>query len=372
MTLAPSSEARQAPDDPEIAGEVRKERRQSRSLAAMNRRLGRMTAFGATALLTSVAVAVAVGLNWLLSQTGIVDFNSRIFLAATLVTILTGAPIIFYSQLIIRELKSSRRALSMMTEKLAVAFHNAEQANEAKSKFLANMSHELRTPLNAVIGFSDIMLNQRFGPLENPRYQSYARDINASGIHLLGIINDILDLAKIESGRALPEKDTEFDVMEAAETACTMVRPLAGRQNVDLLLDVPVQRIWLTAVDRMVRQILINILSNALKFTPAGGLVSLRLELRANGNLAMTVTDTGVGMSPEDIKIALTPFGQIQNSMSASHPGTGLGLPLARAMMDMHGGKLIVRSKPGEGTTVALIFPAVRIRCDPAEIACAS
>lgn len=328
----------------------------------MNRLLGRMSAAAATAFVTGVAVMVAIGLHWLLGLTSFFEFDTRLLVSATIVTILTGAPIVYYSQSIIRELKTSRHTLRLMTEKLAVAFHNAEHANEAKSKFLANMSHELRTPLNAIIGFSDIMQNELMGPLENARYRDYAHDINASGAHLLGIINDILDLAKIESGRIMLGEDEEFDVVECAEAACTMVRPLAARQSVELFVVLPPQDIALSAIARMFRQILINILSNALKFTPAGGLVSLSIELRPNGNLAVTIADTGIGMSPEDMKIALTPFGQVHSEMSRGHIGTGLGLPLANAMMEMHGGRLVLRSKPGQGTTVVMILPAARVK----------
>jgi signal transduction histidine kinase len=372
MTRRPPSGPRHIPDDHET-GESRKERRQSGALAAVNRYLARLSEFTTTVLLTAFAVTVAVCLNWMLGLTGFFLFDRRVFLAATAITILTGAPFIYYSQHIIRELKASRRTLTQMTEKLAVAFHNAEQANDAKSKFLANMSHELRTPLNAVIGFSDIMLNQRFGPLENPRYQEYSRDINASGTHLLGIINDILDLAKIESGQATVEDESEFDAIAVIQSACKMVGPLATRRDVELRVNLPAKAIRLTAVERMVRQILINILSNALKFTPSSGLVDLRLELRANGDMAITVSDTGVGMSAEDVKVALTPFGQVHNAMSASQPGTGLGLPLAKAMMDLHEGKLAIRSQPDNGTTVVMIFPATRtsVSEQPAAIAIA-
>ena len=251
-----------------------------------------------------------------------------------------------------------------MTENLAIAFHDAEEANEAKSRFLANMSHELRTPLNAVIGFSDIMLNQRFGRIENPRYVDYAKDINSSGIHLLSIINDILDLSKIESGEASVEPENEFDIVTVIESACSMLRPLGARQQVALAIDMPDQRYILLAVERMVRQVLLNILSNAIKYTGAAGTVRLTVDRCPNGALTISVIDTGIGMTAEEIRIAMSPFGQVKSKLSGIHASTGLGLPLARAMMEMHGGSLKLRSVPGKGTTVALHFPHLRVRID--------
>jgi signal transduction histidine kinase len=344
-------------------GDIRHPERRS-LFGRLNRSLGRMGIATTTSLLTVFAVIIALGLNWLLGQTGFFAFNLRIMLAAALITVLTGTPIIIYSQFIIRELKSSRQALRLMTERLAVAFHNAERANEAKSRFLANMSHELRTPLNAIIGFSDIMQNELLGSMQNPRYRGYAGDINTSGLHLLGIINEILDLAKIESGQTTTENEEEFDALAAVEAACVMVRPLAESQRVELGAALPSFEVRLFAVPRMIRQVLINILSNALKFTPEGGTVFLGMEVRENGNLVISIADNGVGMSPEELKVALTPFGQIENALSHKHTGTGLGLPLAKAMMDIHDGRLMIRSTPGEGTTIALIFPSARVRAD--------
>lgn len=334
-------------------------------LSAVNHVLGRMSILATTAFLTGVAVVIAISLNWVLGQIGLIDFTWRIFAATTIVTILTGAPIIVYSQFIIREMKSSRRMLRKMTERLAWAFHNAERANEAKSHFLANMSHELRTPLNAIIGFSDIMRNERFGPMGNERYREYARDVNDSGIHLLGIINDILDLAKIEAGHATMESETEFDTGAAIGSAERMVRPMAEERGVRLAVDVSNCAPRLIGVERMVRQVLINVLSNAVKFTESGGLVTLSAEYRSQGNFVISIADTGIGMSPDEIKLALTPFGQADNMMTRKQAGTGLGLPLAKAMMELHGGRLMVRSEKGAGTAIILIFPGTRIASAP-------
>lgn len=337
-------------------------------LSVVNRLLGRMSIFVTTALLTGVAVVIAVSLNWVLSRIGLIEFTWRIFTAATVVTILTGAPIIVYSQFIIREMKSSRRMLRKMTERLAWAFHNAERANEAKSHFLANMSHELRTPLNAIIGFSDIMRNERFGPLNNDRYRDYARDVNESGIHLLGIINEILDLAKIEAGHATMESETEFEVGTVIGSAERMVRPMADARGVRLVVDANNCDLRIHAVERMVRQVLINVLSNAVKFTEADGLVTLSAEYRPHGNFVISIADTGIGMSPDEVKVALTPFGQADNTLTRQHVGTGLGLPLAKAMMELHGGRLMVRSEKGAGTAVILVFPNTRVADAPSPV----
>ena len=282
--------------------------------------------------------------------------------ATAIVTVVVVTPIIVYAQSVIRELLTSRRALRLMTDRLAWALHNAEQANEAKSTFIASMSNELRTPLNAIIGFSDIMANQRLGALENPRYRGYAQDINVSGAHLLEIINDILDIARIEAGKAAVEPETDVDVAKVAAAAITIVGPMAERGGLDLKCRLPDASIRLVAVERMVRQVLINVLSNAVKFTASGGSVRLSAAVLDDGSLALTVADSGIGMSADDIEVALTPFGQVDSPQSRQHEGTGLGLPLARSMMELHGGRLSVESAPGVGTSVELRFPAGRVR----------
>lgn len=330
-------------------------------LSRLNRLLGRQGPVMASLLLTAAAVVLAGLFNWVLGKAGLIDFDLRILEATVIVTVLVGLPIIVYAQITIQALNVSRRALRQMTERLAWALDNAERANEAKSHFLANMSHELRTPLNAIIGFSDILRHQRFGEIGNPRYREYASDINESGMHLLSIINDILDLSKIEAGSANTADEAEFDFDAAIESADHMVRMLAERGNVALFVQKPEMSVRLVGVERMVRQILVNVLSNAVKFTDAGGAVSLSALLRSNGSFVISISDTGIGMSPEEVKLALTPFGQADSSLSRNHAGTGLGLPLAKAMMELHEGRLLVRSAPGRGTTVILVFPAKRV-----------
>ncbi len=359
MTEQPAKEPRIAPEA-SAAGPVRSGERRS-LFSSFNRLLGRMSIFAATASLTGVAVVLALLVNWLIGATGFVELTWQLVVAVIVSTVLVGVPIIIYSQIIIRELKTSRGTLRKMTEQLAWAVNNAEHANEAKSHFLANMSHELRTPLNAIIGFSDIIRNQRFGEIGNPRYSDYAKDINDSGLHLLGIINDILDLAKIEAGHASVQEQVEFEIGPAISSAVRMVAPLAERRGVDLAVLSCPEPVRLIGVERMIRQVLVNVMSNAVKFTEEGGSVTVVTERRAGGSFRISVMDTGIGMSSEEVKIALTPFGQADNMLTRKHEGTGLGLPLANAMMELHGGRLLVKSKPGRGTTIVLLFPAARV-----------
>ncbi|HYM31962.1 MAG TPA: HAMP domain-containing sensor histidine kinase [Candidatus Cybelea sp.] len=323
--------------------------------------LGRLSLPWATAILVGVAVGAALACHLIIGWLFGMRLEPEFLLAAAAASVIVATPIIAYSQVLIRSLRNSRRTLEQMTEHLALALDAAEQANNAKSDFLANMSHELRTPLNAIIGFSDVMRHQRFGPVSNAKYLEYAKDINDSGEHLLSIINDILDLSKIEAGRTDLQAVAEFAVATTVEMAARLARPLAERQGVRLDVAPPPAPIGLTAVERMVRQVLINVLSNAVKFTPSGGAVQVNLAWREGGDLAIRVADTGVGMSADEIKVALMPFGQVANAFSRRHAGTGLGLPLAKAMMELHGGRLAIRSAPREGTTVSLIFPASRV-----------
>jgi len=331
--------------------------------------LGRMGLGGAAAVLVSVAVLLAEGAHILFVALRGDPYLLQFAIDVAVVTVIVATPIIVYAQLIIRALGASRRALKQVTEHLAIAVDAAEQANVAKSQFLANMSHELRTPLNAVIGFSDMIQSQQFGPVGNPRYLDYVKDIGKSGHHLLSIINDILDLSKIEAGRTSVQDEEEFNVAAVLEATMRMMRPLAEREGVALEASLDGRGLRLVAVERMVCQILLNLLSNAIKFTPPGGRVTLSAVRTAEGGLLIAVADTGLGMAAHEIKIALTPFGQIRNAHSRKHAGTGLGLPLAKAMMELHGGSLRVASAPGQGTTVSVHFPQERVvlRAEPTE-----
>jgi signal transduction histidine kinase len=245
-----------------------------------------------------------------------------------------------------------------VTDALRTAKEQAELANRTKSEFLANMSHELRTPLNAIIGFSQIMTQQMFGPLGSPRYREYAGDVLSSSQHLLQIINDILDMAKIEAGRVeLNEGPVELATL--FDDCLRVVRDRAQAGEIRLRRDLPEGVPQLFADGRLIKQILLNLLSNAVKFTPRGGTVSLQARLAADG-LVLSVTDTGVGIAAADIPKVLQPFGQVDGTYARSHGGTGLGLSIVRALVDLHGGTFDLQSEPGAGTTVSIGFPPAR------------
>ncbi len=240
------------------------------------------------------------------------------------------------------------------------AKEEAERANRTKSEFLANMSHELRTPLNAIIGFSELIKDETFGPVGSTKYRDYVDDINASGKHLLAVINDILDLSKIESGTDELHEDS-IEISETANAIMKLVMGLAQTGNVALELIVSDDIPALHADERKVKQILLNLLSNAIKFTPDGGKVTLKIWSRAESGYVFQVIDTGIGIAFEDIPKALAPFQQIDSNLNRKHEGTGLGLPLTKSLVEMHGGYLDLQSKVGVGTTVTIRFPAERI-----------
>jgi PAS domain S-box-containing protein len=234
----------------------------------------------------------------------------------------------------------------------------AEIANRAKSEFLANMSHELRTPLNAILGFSDIIAARTFGDGDFERYSEYARDIHNSGTHLLSLINDILDLSKIESGRTvLLESDVSLAHLFGEAGA------LLGDAHKDLEfhVDIPDPSPHLRVDERKIIQILVNLLSNAFKFTPAGGSVTLKAATLADGSLSISVRDTGIGIDAAEVENVLAPFGQVESAFSRKYQGTGLGLPLAKALCELHGGTLTLESAVGVGTTVTILLPRSRV-----------
>ncbi|MBI1330307.1 MAG: PAS domain S-box protein [Alphaproteobacteria bacterium] len=236
----------------------------------------------------------------------------------------------------------------------------AEFANRAKTEFLANMSHELRTPLNAILGFSEIIQTEMLGPVGNAKYRDYANDIHASGEHLLALINDVLDLSKLEAGR-LDLHETDIDLADAVEQCLRLIRDRARCAKIVLSVEVEKGLPHLRADLRALKQIVLNLLTNAIKFTPAGGHVVLRLVQEPAKGLCVCVRDTGIGMSPADVQIALQPFGQVDSSLARKHEGTGLGLPISRSLVRLHDGDLSIVSEPGEGTTVCAWFPATRM-----------
>lgn len=241
-----------------------------------------------------------------------------------------------------------------------------EEASRAKSDFLAMMSHELRTPLNAVIGFSDVIRMQKAGAGSMPRDREYAAHILEASRHLLDLINDILDLSKIESG-ANQLNEARIDVSALVPAAMTVAGAAAERQGVALKLDMPEDSPPLFADPRKVKQILLNLMSNAVKFTPAEGQVTLKVRPPGHpetpggaDGYCFQVIDTGVGIAAEDIPRALQPFQQVDDCLDRSHQGTGLGLPLTKALVELHGGSLRLDSTPGAGTTVTVTFPKSR------------
>ena len=244
-------------------------------------------------------------------------------------------------------------------EALREARDQATEASRSKSEFLANMSHELRTPLNAIIGFSEALERELFGPVGNPRYREYAEDIHDSGVHLLNLINDILDLSKIEAGHfKLHEDDTDLAAVVAS--ACRIVRHRAQQAAIAIETELPTPALSLVADERALKQVLINLISNAVKFSNDHGTVRIEVGVSPAG-LRIAVVDHGIGIAEEDIPKALAPFTQIDGTLSRAHEGTGLGLPLAKHLTELHGGTLTIESMPGEGTTVYVDLPASRL-----------
>src|SRR5262249_19932223 len=236
----------------------------------------------------------------------------------------------------------------------------AEMANQAKTTFLANMSHELRTPLNAIIGFAELLTMQIHGPLGSERYLGYARDIGASGEHLLKVISDILDLTRIEAG-GMEVHDEQVRCADLIDSSLRFIRDQAARARLAIAVECAADLPRVRGDPRKLRQVLINLLANAVKFTPPGGRIRIEAARDAAGGVLLRVGDTGIGMAAPDIAQALTPFKQIDNSLARKYEGAGLGLPLAKTLVELHGGTLEVTSELGRGTAVTCRLPAARV-----------
>ena len=266
----------------------------------------------------------------------------------------------YIQELYIRRAYVGQRIVEEKNRLVSQALAEAVRANKSKSEFLATMSHELRTPLNAIIGFSDIIKRELFGSLENERYADYAKDIHESGSHLLSIINDILDLAKAESGK-LQLNEHEFDLTETLEACVRMCSGRAEAGKIEMIFFGGQSEIRATADERLLLQIVANLVTNAIKFTPEGGTVRLFVSANQQKGIVITVTDTGIGIAPENIDRVLRPFEQVETSYARKHGGSGLGLPYAKRLTELHGGTLTIESELGKGTSVSVTLPAYRL-----------
>jgi two-component system cell cycle sensor histidine kinase PleC len=252
------------------------------------------------------------------------------------------------------ELERQAIELADLAEKYSREKNRAEEANQTKSKFLANMSHELRTPLNAIIGFSEIMGSGMFGTLGSEKYQEYCHDILTSGNYLLEVINDILDMSKIEAGRM----KLDLEQLDLSKTLSESLRVVSGRaDNKNLTLDADIEgAIPMVADRRAVKQVIVNLLSNAVKFTPDGGKVVVRTR-RLGDSIMLTIADTGIGIAPQSLARLGRPFEQVESQLTKSYHGSGLGLAIARSLTNLHGGSMRLRSKLGAGTVVCVTLP---------------
>jgi PAS domain S-box-containing protein len=245
-------------------------------------------------------------------------------------------------------------------EELTAARRAAEIANAQKSDFLAKVSHEIRTPLNAIIGFAEVMMEQRFGPIGNERYRSYLSDIHKSGAHLMSLINDLLDLSKIEAGKL----DLAFEAVAinaVIQECVALMQPQANRQRIIIRTSLSVDVPDIVADRRSFRQILLNLMSNAIKFTRPGGQVIVSTALQESGEVMVRIRDTGIGMSDQDIETAMKPFRQVAAAKEGQDKGTGLGLPLTKALVEANRANFAIESTVNQGTLVKITFPTTRV-----------
>ena len=304
-----------------------------------------------------VPILIATGLDDLHSVAKAYDAGATDFIAKPLNWLILNHRIRYM-------LRAARafNELRQNQERLRTAKEEAEAANRAKSEFLTNMSHELRTPLNAIIGFSSMMNGQLAGPL-GTQYLEYTKIIVESATHLLAIINDILDVARAETGR-LKLSEEEVDIADIVSLSAGMIRTLAEKAEVECSFEVADDLPLFWGDPTKMRQILINLLTNAIKFTPAGGEVRLTAKQEQNGAINFLIKDTGIGIPADKMAIALAPFGQVDSSLARRYDGVGLGLPLTKRLLELHDGTLEIISEPGRGTEVTALLPPARSRQD--------
>lgn len=285
-----------------------------------------------------------------------VYYTNTFFLAmATGVGIFTG----YLHELYLRRAHVAELTIRAQHENSRMLLIETQAANKAKSEFLATMSHELRTPLNAICGFSEIIEGEMFGPVGCPQYAEYAKDIHTSGTHLLSIINDILDIAKAESGKLVLNEEA-FNLAETVEATVRMMTAAASQKQLEILTDGMDTSAIVCADQRLLRQAILNLLSNAVKFTEPKGRVKVALFTHSTGDISVEVVDTGVGIAPADMDRIMRPFEQVERAMSRQNGGTGLGLPYSQKIAEIHGGRITLESALGLGTRCRIILPAWR------------
>jgi signal transduction histidine kinase len=287
--------------------------------------------------------------------------NDFFLIMATAVGSFSG----YIQELYIRRAYVDQKVIEAKNDALKILLLQADRANKSKSEFLANMSHELRTPLNAIIGFSDILQKQLFGPLGDARYSEYVVDINHSGTHLLDIINDILNLAKVQAGKLAPQIE-ECDLAEPLSDCIRMCRTRAESGGVHLTLGEVTSHSYAMVDRRLIFQAVLNLVTNAVKFTPPGETVTLSLVSTDRGGAEIRVSDTGIGIAPEDLSRVLIPFEQVESALIRKNSGTGLGLPYAKELAELHDGTLRITSELNKGTTVTITLPPDRLVERPA------
>ena len=337
--------------------------------------------FKASVLL--IAIAATATICYGIRHSVLAAFTAPVALFATanfdtapntlLAIVMVVCALLFFAFVAERLLKSSIASITYRAENVALiaelevaksisdeARRRAEDANLAKSRFLASMSHELRTPLNAILGFSEAMIGEMLGPIGNESYKGYIGDIHASGKHLLNLINEILDLSRIEAGKyALREEPLRLT--HVAEDCMALVRMRAAQKTIAITPVFQEGLPRLFADEKAVRQIVLNMLSNAIKFTPNGGMIELKVGWTASGGQYVAVKDDGPGIAEDEIPIVLSAFGQGTIAIKSAEQGTGLGLPIVQALLAMHGGSFTLKSKLREGTEATAMFPAARV-----------